>query len=342
MQNDTYTAEPAIPRSLQLALCVTALLWAGAAGAIAQSAARGISTRFQIGAFESLLVAVFLLFLAVVGLRMLDFIATHGRFVSEVAPLPRRSTAPKEFGVGAALGWALALAAVLPLLLSGNLHGRIFWRSGSLVAILLALAALLIVSLAEEILFRGYIFRRLSAAIGPSWAAILISILFAAWLVSAHTPPNLLIALLDGTLFGLLLALAWLRTHALWLGWGLHFAYRAATAVLLGLPIAGHSEFGSFVDTFRTGPRWLTGGAFGLDAALLTIVFFLIAIPILYRVTRDYAWKYTHAPIVAGGYEVTIAPPAAHAAMEAAAPPPLVQILTPAPPPPIPRDPNLN
>jgi hypothetical protein len=40
---------------------------------------------------------------------------------------------------------------------------------------------------------------------------------------------------------------------------------------------------------------------------------------VLVRVTGDYAWEYTHPPIVAGGYDVTVAPPAAHLAMEQAA-----------------------
>jgi hypothetical protein len=50
---------------------------------------------------------------------------------------------------------------------------------------------------------------------------------------------------------------------------------------------------------------------------------------VLYRITRDFAWNYTHRPIMPAGYAVTIAPPAAHAAMEEAAvkAPALVQIL---------------
>jgi len=157
---------------------------------------------------------------------------------------------------------------------------------------------------------------------------VLISVLFAALVVQANPPRNTLMAMVDCTLFALLLAMAWLRTHALWLGWGLLFAYRAVTAIVLGLPIAGRSEFGSPTDMYASGPRWLTGGAFGLDAALLTGVVMLGGMIVLYRATRDYAWQYTHPPIVAGGYEVTVAPPAAHVAMEKAAPPPpLVQIL---------------
>jgi len=56
----------------------------------------------------------------------------------------------------------------------------------------------------------------------------------------------------------------------------------------------------------------------------------VVGIVVLVRVTDDYAWNYTRAPIIPAGYDVTIAPPAAHVAMEQAAavnPASLVQIL---------------
>ena len=131
-----------------------------------------------------------------------------------------------------------------------------------------------------------------------------------------------------GTLFGLVLAMAYLRTRALWLGWGVHVGFRVVMAVAVGLPVAGHGEFRSLLDVYATGPHWLTGGSYGLDAAWLTGVVMLVGLVVVYRATRDWAWMYTAPEIVSAGYEVTVAPPAAHVAMEkAAAPPALVQIL---------------
>jgi hypothetical protein len=113
-----------------------------------------------------------------------------------------------------------------------------------------------------------------------------------------------------------------------------HFAWAASTGVLFGLPLGGDVSFSSIIDTRAVGPVWLTGGYFGPAAAALSILFVLAAIPILVRVTEDYAWNYTHPPIIPGGYDVTIAPPAAHVAMEQSAldagpvnPASLVQIL---------------
>ena len=317
-----------LSKGMHLALCVVALAWAGAADVLASKSAQGLSVRFHLGGFDSLIAALFLLFLVVVGFHMVDWIATRGRFDEQILPLPRRATSTAEWGVGAVIGWGLSLAAVLPLLLSGHLHARLNLQASSIVPILLAFATLLVASLAEEVIFRGFAFRRLIEAVGPSWASVLLSILFALVLVLANPPSSMNLALLNEALFGVLLAIAWLRTHALWTGWGLHFAYRAVTAVVFGLPVAGRGVFGSVTDTFATGPRWLTGGAFGLDAALLTALVLLAGMIALHRATRQYAWDYTFPQLQPAGYEVTVAPPPAHAAMERAAPPPpLVQIL---------------
>jgi len=264
----------------------------------------------------------------VIGFWSLDWIATRGQFAGDALPLPRRAGYLKEWAVGAAIGWGVCLGAALPLLVSGNLHARLIWNSNSFGGAIVGLLGILVGVLSVEVIFHGYPFRRLIAAIGPSWASIAISVLFGALIVKANPPRNGLVALGDCTLFGLLLAMAWLRTHALWVGWGLHFSYRAVMAIALGLPIAGHSEFGTPVDMYASGPRWLTGGAFGLDAAWLTSAMLVGGMIVLYRATREYAWEYTHPPLIPAGYEVTVAPPAAHVAMEkAAAPPALVQIL---------------
>jgi membrane protease YdiL (CAAX protease family) len=318
-----------IPRGVQFALFLVAMGWAAAAGTIANRAAEGIATRFHLAITQSLLSNLFILFLIVVGLRLLDGIATRGRLLGEVFPLPFRPTWRREWLVGAAVGWGICVVALLPLSMSGNLHARFGWGIGTTLAVAMALLNLLLATLAQELIFRGYAFRRLTQAVGPAVGTILMSLLFAVVIVRVNPPRNATLAMADCTLLGLILAMAWLRTHGLWLGWGLNFAYRAVAAVWLGLPIAGQSDISSPTDISATGPRWLTGGAFGLDAALPTALVLVGALAVLYLVTRDWAWRYTHPVIVAGGYEVEVAPPAAHVAMEqSVAPPPLVQILS--------------
>ena len=101
--------------------------------------------------------------------------------------------------------------------------------------------------------------------------------------------------------------------------------------ILMGLPVASDVTYSSLVTTNVSGPWWISGGVYGPEGAALTLLILLAALAVLYRMTRGYAWEYTHAPIVAMGYPMTIAPPAAHTAMEEAAtaqPGPLVQILS--------------
>ena len=135
-------------------------------------------------------------------------------------------------------------------------------------------------------------------------------------------------AFLVSFLLAVLLTSAWRRTHALWLPWGLHLAWSARLGMLFGLPLFGGTELSTLIQAQVQGPRRLTGSGFGPIAAPWTAIVLLGAIVVLVRVTRDFAWHYTHPAIVAAGYPMDVAPPPPHVAMEqAAAPPPLVQIL---------------
>jgi hypothetical protein len=137
-----------------------------------------------------------------------------------------------------------------------------------------------------------------------------------------------LISVLVTMLAGVLLSVAYLRTHALWLAWGFHLAWNLSMGAIFGLPVSGLTTFSTIVQTNTAGPRWLTGGAYGPEAGLFTFIVLIVGIVALVRVTRDYAWEYTHAPIVSAGYAVEVEPPKAHVEMEAkaAAATPLVQI----------------
>jgi hypothetical protein len=116
-----------------------------------------------------------------------------------------------------------------------------------------------------------------------------------------------------------------------WLAWGLHFAWSASVAVLFGLPVAGSGEFSSVVETRAVGSGLLSGDGLGPEGAIFTVALLLAAVVVLVWATDEYAWAYTRRPIVAAGYAVDPAPPAAHTAMETGGAvvkaPSLVQIL---------------
>ncbi|MGD0444426.1 MAG: CPBP family intramembrane glutamic endopeptidase [Edaphobacter sp.] len=317
-------------RTLQLALFVTSVAWFLAADAVAAHAARGLSERFALDAGRPLLTSLFLLFLLAVGFSLLQTIANRRSSLREVLGLPKRPTSGREWMLGAALGWGLVVLAVLPMAVAGTFNIQLWTQPRAFTLLLLNLATLAVAALVEEVAFRGYAFRRLIESIGPVAATLVMSSLFG--LGHVLNPGASWTSTLVTMLAGLLLSVAWLRTHGLWLGWGFHFAWNASMGALFGLPVSGITDFASVVQTRTFGRLWLTGGDYGPEAAGFTVIVLLAGIAILVRITRDYAWHYTYAPIVPAGYPMEAPPPAAHAAMEQQARPApaaasLVQIL---------------
>jgi len=318
-----------IPRSMQLALFVTGFLWLLASRSAASHGSQGIANHFNLAVLQPPLQDGFFLFLLLIGFATLSWIATRVGGIRFTNALPQRSTAVREWQTGAALGWATLLVSVLPMMLAGDLHPQFWLAPRAWGLALISLITLALGTLALEVAFRGYIYRCLIGAMGPTMATIFLSIAYA--LFSSFRPYSTSFSVFLTFLTGILFSVAYLRTHALWLGWGLHFAWDASMGVLFGLPVAGLATYSYPVDTNVSGTLWLTGGSYGPEGALLTGVCIVVAIIVLYRLTREYAWSYTHAPIVAAGYPMDLAPPAAHTAMEtsaAARPAPLVQILS--------------
>ena len=313
------SAPPApVSRSLHLALFVTGVLWLLAAHAVAFRAAEGIASRFGWSAVgESLLVNLFLLFLLLVGFTTLNWIGTRQGSVRLANALPKRSTSPEEWSRGVVIGWAAALAAVVPMVIGGALHPQFSWAGPAWEGAILSVLSLAVGALASEVAFRGFLFQRLIDATGPTTATILLSLIYA--LIGSLGPNGTSLSFFVTIIAGVLFSMAYLRTHALWLGWGMHFAWAAATAVVFGLPNAGVASYSTVVQTDTSGPLWLTGGVYGPDGALFTAIVFFVAMAVVYRVTRNYAWSYTHPEIVPGGYPMEVPPPPAHTAMEEAA-----------------------
>jgi hypothetical protein len=322
-----------LSRWANLVLFVAAILWACCVRVLSTGAAEVFNFRFHLGDAMPLVSALLELLLLLFGFGLLH--QMEGRH----APLglPRRATAPSEWAKGAAIGWGLAIAAVLPLALSRSLDVRLWLAPRAYELVALNLATLAVETLAAVLVFAGYPYHRLLDAVGSTRATLLLVLLLGlVQSIAIHAeglalPAAVPVALLGG----LLIELSWLRTHGLWLGWGIVFAWNASLALVFGLPIQGFSAFSAVVETRALGPAWLTGGDCGPNAAWLTALLLIAAIPILLRLTDDYAWNYTRPPLTPAGIEVTIAPPAAHGLSEptAATQPatnsasPLVQIL---------------
>ncbi len=316
------------PRTMQFAIFVAAVGWYFCARELAGSAASGLAFRFDLDDTQPAIAAACELFLVVICLALLRGIERRRAPLAMTLGLQRRSTWREEWLVGAAIGWGLAVAAVLPMAIARTLDVRVWASPRGFELLGLSLVTLAIATLAKDVGVHGYAFQRLIDAIGPVRATIAMAALSAVYTILSSDATWTAIAV--SAAMSVLVSLCWLRTHAVWLLWGLHFAWAASTAALFGLPLGGNTDYSTVVETRAIGPEWLTGGGYGPAGAMLSILVVVVGIVVLVRVTDDYAWNYTRAPIIPAGYDVTIAPPAAHVAMEQAAavnPASLVQIL---------------
>jgi hypothetical protein len=141
-------------------------------------------------------------------------------------------------------------------------------------------------------------------AMGPTLATVVFSIAFAA--VHMFNPGASRASFVITVFSSWLLSVAYLRTRALWVCWGWHFAWNASMCVVFGLPVSGITEFSPVIQSNTVGPTWITGGDYGPEASVVTAIVLLIGIFIVYRTTRGYAYLYTQPVIVPAGIPVNL------------------------------------
>jgi CAAX protease family protein len=290
---------------------VAAVIYFFLAQALARHAAYGLAA----DPWVPLVQQVMLVFLLLLGYAAMGF-----WFNGELRPvsdqgLPLRSGWPRETATGLALGWAVAIACVIPVVIFGGIAIVLSFdpKSWELFAADAAFFALF--ALAEEVAFRGYAFQRFVHAVGPVAAALGFAVYYAVVqsLLSGSTRASFAVSIA----LSLVLATAYLRTRALWLSWGLNFGWKASRALIFGLAVAGIDDKSPVVQGNPMGPFWATGGGFGVDGAWISFAILLLALPVVFRVTRDLDFRYNAPVIESAGIPVDLAA-AARAQHEAA------------------------
>ncbi|GLQ98108.1 CPBP family intramembrane glutamic endopeptidase [Dyella mobilis] len=175
--------------------------------------------------------------------------------------------APSRALTGLLVGTVLFSAVVGVMWLLGSYHVTSFNPGANWVTALLMVG--FGAGIGEEIMFRGALFRILEEGFG-SWAALFVSALFFGWAhisnPGATVWSSLAITIEAGLLFGLL----YVVTRSLPLCMGVHAAWNFCQGTVYGIPVSGTSADGWLVST-RTGPDWLTGGAFGAEASVIAL-----------------------------------------------------------------------
>lgn len=196
----------------------------------------------------------------------------------------------KELFVGGLIGSALMLVPALTLEIFGWAHWQ--WNPEGISTILMSLLLFAGVAIAEELLFRGFVFQRLISGLGH-WVAQLI---IAAYFLLTHlSNPGMTgsvkaMASINIFLASILFGLAFIQTKSLAMPLGLHFMANFVQGGVLGFGVSGTEQSGLLIPIFREAPVWLTGGQFGLEASLPGLICVVIALFMLYMKTGNTKW----------------------------------------------------
>lgn len=198
---------------------------------------------------------------------------------------PRPSLALPLSALGLTQGLTGMLASTAmqaTLYAAGLLSGAYVAQLGSPpgAAFLRYVLAMFFVAFGEELLYRGYLLRRLTESLGRWPAAWLTAILFTA--PHMNNPGAWGMVVVGLVAHGLVDAWIVQESGSLWPAIGLHWAWNVIEGAVLGLPNSGVSEPFALVQTMVDGPAWWTGGAFGPEAGLLN----LISLPVGFLVLR--------------------------------------------------------
>ena len=261
------------------AFVLSALLSVGAflsAGYAASAIAGDHVLRFE---------TVFRPVLAVLLLAIFSWLLSVGNHIEDhriaAQGLPLSPGWVEQFALGCGIGFLLVILAVLPVIVWGSMSLRTSFSWFNLGRAAIVLGVLISGSLAEELMFRGYPFQRLVEAIGPAGAIVVFSVLFG--VVHLSNPAASLWGLTVTVAIGVFLSVTYLRTRALWLPWGIHFAWNTVLGLMLGLPVSGLRLFNVAVHATVKGPKWLTGGGYGIEASAPGALAVLVGLAIVWR-----------------------------------------------------------
>lgn len=187
---------------------------------------------------------------------------------------------------GAALGGGLVVGVVgLAVVFRGIGYQGILPEAAQALAGVPRVAGVVLLAAAfEELAFRGYAFQRLVEGLGEWGGVAVFSVLFG--MVHLGNPAATPFTAANTILAGALLSVAYLKTRALWMPLGLHFAWNFLMGPILSLPVSGVS-IGQPIFAVKVGePGWLSGGAYGPEGSVVLTVVCGLAIAALARSRR--------------------------------------------------------
>jgi len=188
----------------------------------------------------------------------------------------------RDLLAGLSWGTITITAGFAALWLNGNLRViAVHIDTGQLLGYLFFFA---IVAFNEEVMIRGYVLTNLLEKTGKYTALVLSALIF---MIMHLGNENLsLIALINLFLAGIILGVYYIHKRNLWFSIGMHLTWNFFQGPVYGFEVSGMSIQG-MIRQELSGNDWLTGGAFGLEGSVVTVVVVLAAAFLIDRRYRN-------------------------------------------------------
>ena len=185
----------------------------------------------------------------------------------------------REFGSGTLISIGIVGSMVLLLVVLGYYRIDHFNPATNLIDRFFQFG---IGSFIEELAIRMILFKLIEEWCGSWISMVLTGILFG----FAHIfNPNATVWTSLGLVVSdtILFAGAYMLTRRLWMVWGIHMSWNWFQTAVFGMPNSGKT-FAGWITPEISGPDWITGGAFGIEASYIQIVLsFFIGIIVLQK-----------------------------------------------------------
>ena len=182
--------------------------------------------------------------------------------------------------IGAA---TLALGVLIAFLLGGLRFAPNIIDNGLLLkSLVLSFLVFAVGAAAEEALFRGYIFQTFVRS-RLAWLAIALTSLFFG-VIHVLNPNAGIISTLNTILAGVWFGIAYLKTRDLWFVWGMHLMWNWMQGAFFGIEVSGMTNLVSapLLREIDTGPSWLTGETYGVEAGVVTTIALIVSTVAIY------------------------------------------------------------
>ncbi|WP_406145852.1 CPBP family intramembrane glutamic endopeptidase [Streptomyces sp. NBC_01012] len=188
-----------------------------------------------------------------------------------------------ELRTGGLVGVGLFTATLTLIAVFGTYAPESGGSIGGMLAVLGMMAG---VAVTEEVLFRGVVFRLVEELTGTRFALALSAVLFGA-LHLVNEGATVWGALAIGIEGGLLTAAAYAATRSLWMPIGIHWGWNFISGGVFGATVSGDDTTPvGLVRGVFSGPSAITGGGFGPEAGIFSVLVCSVATFLFLRTAR--------------------------------------------------------